>query len=297
MREIIEAIRRADPGYTVRSIATSGEGEDHVAYEINGELIVRRRKSTAPDEAAFDREAHLLAIVAEASPLPVPEVRFVDAAAGLIGLRKLPGESLLDHPPHAPVALADQLAPLLRALRAIPSPQVEGLVDHDDHTLVGYLDGACADLDQVAPSLPPAARRAVEQFLGRPPPPEPDEVVLCHNDLGAEHILADPATGRITGVIDWSDAALTDPARDLGRLYRDLGPATIDRILRLDGSPVDADGVHAAGDAVRQRAAFYARCTLLEDLRYGVETGDRRYADAALAGLDRTFAPLDGIEG
>jgi aminoglycoside phosphotransferase (APT) family kinase protein len=41
--------------------------------------------------------------------------------------------------------------------------------------------------------------------------------VVAHADLGAEHILE--LDGTLTGIIDWSDAAITDPALDLARLY------------------------------------------------------------------------------
>lgn len=102
----------------------------------------------------------------------------------------------------------------------------------------------------------------------------------CHNDLGAEHLLVGADDTALTGVIDWTDASLTDPTIDLGRLYRDLGP------------PVGTDIAEQLGldlAATLPRAAFYGRCALLEDLEYGLTTGDRRYSDAALANLARTF--------
>ncbi len=37
-------------------------------------------------------------------------------------------------------------------------------------------------------------------------------------------MLVDPDTWEVTGIIDWSDAAIVDPAYDFGLLYRDLGP-------------------------------------------------------------------------
>jgi len=51
--------------------------------------------------------------------------------------------------------------------------------------------------------------------------------VFSHNDLGIEHVLGTPATAAVTGVIDWGDAALIDPACDFGLLYRDLGAAAL----------------------------------------------------------------------
>lgn len=44
-----------------------------------------------------------------------------------------------------------------------------------------------------------------------------------------------------------------------------------------------------ADDDQRERAVFYARCALLEDLAHGVRTGHERYTVAALANLRRTF--------
>ena len=43
-------------------------------------------------------------------------------------------------------------------------------------------------------------------------------------------MLADPRTWAVTGVLDWGDAAITDPAYDIGLLYRDLGPAALDAV-------------------------------------------------------------------
>jgi aminoglycoside phosphotransferase (APT) family kinase protein len=104
---------------------------------------------------------------------------------------------------------------------------------------------------------------------------------FSHNDLGIEHILVVPATGAITGVIDWSDAALTDPARDFGLLYRDLGPAALAAAL----TSYRAHDTAALG----KRAAFYARCGLLEDLAYGHRSGIGAYTDKSVTALQWLF--------
>ncbi|KWX00844.1 Aminoglycoside phosphotransferase [Carbonactinospora thermoautotrophica] len=112
-----------------------------------------------------------------------------------------------------------------------------------------------------------AARRLVEGFLGRTPPAEPHAVAFCHNDLGSEHVLVDVEANTVTGVIDWTDidwtdAAIADPVHDIALIYRDLGPEIFDLTLaHYEGHCDDAD---------RERAVFYARCSLLEDIAYGV---------------------------
>src|SRR5439155_20814428 len=130
----------------------------------------------------------------------------------------------------------------------------------DAQPLTGWRTEA-ADLaatveDEVGPH-----RRAIAAFLGAPAPPDPGTLVFSHNDLGIEHVLVDPATFTVTGVIDWTDAALVDPAYDHGLLYRDLGPAALPE------------------GRLRQRAVFYARCGVFEDLAYGLDPGRTRYVE------------------
>ena len=97
----------------------------------------------------------------------------------------------------------------------------------------------------------------------------------------AEHLLVDERSGALTAVIDWSDAAWTDPAHDLGRVLRDLGPEVASQVA----PPTVADQ-----EQLWERSWFHARCTLVEDLAHGLTGGGERYARAALRSFDRTFA-------
>src|SRR5262249_2704782 len=100
------------PGYRVRSIARLAEGQENVAYEVNGELIVRFSKEPDPVRRAarVDREARLLAAVAPISPLPVPAPELVAAEAGCLAYRKLPGLPLPDLPHQQLAPRAAQVA-------------------------------------------------------------------------------------------------------------------------------------------------------------------------------------------
>jgi aminoglycoside phosphotransferase (APT) family kinase protein len=93
----------------------------------------------------------------------------------------------------------------------------------------------------------------------------------------------DIEASALTGVIDWSDAAIADSVRDLALIYRDLGPEVFELTLGYYEGPFD-------DAADRERAVFYARCALLEEIAYGLSTpGAHRYAEAGLAYLARTF--------
>ncbi len=282
--EILAVLLRHLPGYEVRSLAKLGEGSDNVVYEVNGELIIRTSKESDPASRSEStrREAQLLAVVAGLSTLPVPEPVFVDAEAGLLAYPKLPGFPLIDHPVAEPPRLAPALGGFLSRLHQAPLEKVEHLVERDTYPLLAWREDAQRDYQEIGEHLPAAARPLVEDFLGRTLPAESRSAAFCHNDLGAEHVLVDVEANAITGIIDWTDAAVTDPVRDLALIYRDLGPENFDLTLaHYEGQFDDAD---------RERTVFYARCKLLEDIAYGVSTGARRYAEAGLAHLARTFA-------
>jgi aminoglycoside phosphotransferase (APT) family kinase protein len=271
------------PGYEVRSITRLGEGLDNAAYEVNGELIVRASKETDPALRCQStrREADLLATVAGLSTLPVPEPVFADTEAGVLAYVKLPGLPLMDHPVAEPARLAPALGQFLSLLHQAPLEKMEQLVERDAYPLLAWREDAQRDYREIVEHIPAAARPLVEDFLGGTPPTEPLAEAFCHNDLGTEHVLVDAGANTVTGVIDWTDAAIADPVRDLALIYRDLGPNVFELTL-----------IHYEGrfdDAERERAVFYARCKILEDIAYGLRTGTRPYAEAGLAHLTRTF--------
>lgn len=281
--DLLAAIARHLPNAPLRSVARLGAGLDNVSYEVDGEWIVRQRFATDAAERAevVRREAALLAAVAAWSTLPVPEAEFVDEPRGLLGYRLLPGQPLLDRPDVDPAAVAPALGAFLSRLHAAPIAAFEQFVERDDEPLDGWLDDARAAYAQVADQLSAPQRSRIEEFLAAAPPASSPDLVLCHNDLGAEHLLMDDAA-TLTGVIDWTDTAIADPAHDLGRLYRDVGP---------DAFTVVVDHYdHEVDDTTLARTRFVARCALLEDLAFGLRSGDHRYSDAALRHLVPTFA-------
>jgi aminoglycoside phosphotransferase (APT) family kinase protein len=258
-----------------------GEGSDHRSFDLNGVFIVRLRKPRDGDLAGDTaREAALLELVSRVSPIPVPEVVAVEPDAGLLVYRRLPGTPLFEHSGSSPLAIAEPLANFVAAIHGIPAGDVEHLVSRDDYAFSHYLRDASGQMQTIAPHLTAPQRRRVERFLAGPVPPESPVRILCHNDLGAEHILANVDRSELTGIIDWSDAALADPARDLGRLLRDFGGGVAAAVLSRTGGD----------ERLMARATFYARCALLEDLAYGIDTSRPPYIAHALGRFAETFA-------
>ncbi|UQU66957.1 aminoglycoside phosphotransferase family protein [Couchioplanes caeruleus] len=249
-----------------------GAGTEHTAYLVNGDLVIRFRRDPA-GAGRVAAEARLLDFVAGFSPVPVPRPIFVDPAGGCMAWPRLPGVPLIGVQPCPEVAA--RLGALLAALHAVPPGQVADFAEMDDAPAEDWLEEARQQWPSVAGQVPAAYRPAVEAFLAAPAPePAPAAtLVFSHHDLGIEHVLVDPGTGAVTGVIDWSDAAVGDPARDHGLILRDLGPSAL-----AAASPRD-------DQALIRRIWFYARCGLIADLAYGLETGRHEYATKSLTAL------------
>ncbi|MFD0593949.1 aminoglycoside phosphotransferase family protein [Catellatospora coxensis] len=101
--------------------------------------------------------------------------------------------------------------------------------------------------------------------------------VLVHGDLHQRHLLLG-GDGRATGVIDWGDVCLADPAVDLSLAYSGfIGPA---RAALLDAyGPVPAEG------AARARVLAVNLSAVLAE--YAHAEGRVALLREALAGIGR----------
>jgi aminoglycoside phosphotransferase (APT) family kinase protein len=249
-------------------------GSENTTFAV-GEYIVR----CSDDVEAVSREVELLSTLAQATSVPVPSPQLHEPQLGTFAYRRLRGTPLIHRhqrdSPSVRLALTEVLSAFRRCLPAsrLPADRYPNEQWHAD---------AVQTYRSVRRHLETDQARRVRAFLDEPPPPTRTVVQAQHNDLGAEHILVDDR-GEVTGVIDWTDAALTDPARDIGSLYRDLGP----------------DAAISVGEAVNgqqteeevRRIRFHARCRWLEDVAFGMEDPLSRkpYLENARITFDHTF--------
>lgn len=275
--------------YRVDSIERIGEGLDNIAYQVNGELIVRFGKDSDSGRraASVRREARLLAAIAEISPVAVPAPKFIVEDEGCLAYFKILGVPMLDAPlPLRSVhgaSIAATLGELLTVMHALPIDQLTDLADSDDTSATEWRSEAVATYAVVARHIPDVHRKPVESFLDSAVPDNEDSLVFSHNDLGIEHVLVDLHGWTVTGIIDWSDAAIADPACDFGRIYRDLGPESLNAALHHYRADVNDR------TALRERAVFYGKCSFFEDLEFGLETRKKRHIAKCLNALEWLF--------
>ncbi|MFD7746568.1 viomycin phosphotransferase [Streptomyces sp. NPDC059698] len=99
---------------------------------------------------------------------------------------------------------------------------------------------------------------------------------VVHGDLGAENVLWEWTHGlpHLSGVLDWDDVTLSDPAEDLAAISAGYGPELLERVLAL-GNWSD-QGLLARIAAIRGTFA-------LQQALYGLRDGDEEELADGLA--------------
>lgn len=274
------------PGCRATKVRRLGEGLDHVAWLVDDALVVRVAKDVSSARASVLRESALLDLVATVSPIPTPRLVAASPDDGIIVSTFLVGTTLLGHGAPPAADAAEAIGAFLSTLHRIPDDEAALVAEVDTTPTAEWLEAARADWDEVATcdEIAPPTRATIAEFLREPPPANGERRVLCHGDLGSEHLLVDDR-GTIVGVIDWGDAARADPAVDFARLLRDFGEPFARAVHRHYASTFAA---FEANDW--SRARFFARCAAIEDLAHAKRSNDRRYRDGALRAFGDLFA-------
>lgn len=264
-----DALREGFPGLAGLEVRVLGEGTDNLAVLVGNALVFRFPKRDDAAEA-LARELAVLPRVAPRLPIAAPDYRYVGRAGrsfprlfagypllvGEVAARRELGDAAL-------VALGRALGGLLRVLHGERDADALDLAPEDD-ARDEWQQEALADL--ASAELPDDARAWTAQALAVVPEAAPARC-LVHGDLAAEHVLVD-AGGRATGVLDWTDLAFDDPARDFAGLAHWGGAPMLAAALAAYG-PTDAGLV--------ARARWFAVCRAAGDLAFGAREGRPEY--------------------
>jgi aminoglycoside 2''-phosphotransferase len=305
----IELLLTGFPTLQVDHCTCLGEGWDSVALLVNGQDVFRLAKR--PDAAVRQaREAALLPLLEARLPVPIPRYTATwhdPAWPGLriVGYRLLPGNPLMASIPrrssHAnqpgssltatQVQQAEELGAFLRALHAVPVEVARrhGAMGSDDAAgrREAYRSFFATIRAEMAPLFTAQEQAAILAFWSRYL--EDDTCfafipTLVHRDLITEHVLWNPTTGSLTGVIDWGDAGIDDPAVDFAGLRRQLGEAFARQMLAayVSDSPRDMTMT-----TMLHRMDFYAGMEPFHEIHFGQANGDAAHLAHGIAWVRR----------
>jgi aminoglycoside phosphotransferase (APT) family kinase protein len=229
------------PGLAGQQVARLGAGWDHELFSV-GEWILRfpRRAERVP---WLTREIVIMAVVAESLGSMVPVFELTGRPSEVfpypfVGYRRLPGVGADQVPARDLADLAGDIGALFGALHRVDPSGVPPTPDGWEHEGWGELRAELAAAAGLArPLLGPGLLSRAEPYLsGRvAEPPQDGPRRFIHNDICADHLIVDRDTGRLTGLIDFTDAMVGDPVLDFAGLigaggYRFIG----DVIARYD---------------------------------------------------------------
>jgi aminoglycoside phosphotransferase (APT) family kinase protein len=273
-------LAQALPSVEIGRVQVVETGWDSVVLDVDDTWIVRAARTRAT-AAAYALEAALLPELARALPLAIPvPFRTGDEPVAFIAYRKLPGAPF--SPERAAPdgdALGAQLGAFLARLHGFPAERARRLGAPD----AAREPTVAAFRERVVPLLNAtellAADALLATFLALEHRP-----ALVHADLGPEHVLVD--AGRITGVIDWSDARVGDPAIDLAwALHGATAPFA-----------ASVRAAYGADDALAARALVYHRLGPWHEVIYGLDTRQDGWVASGLAGVRRRLAIAGGAD-
>ncbi|MCK2213796.1 phosphotransferase [Actinomadura sp. ATCC 31491] len=255
---------------TILSEDWGGPGWDSQARLVGGRWVERRPRR--PDVAArLLRETRLAPWLAPLLPLPIPVPRVLHVEPLIVRHEAVPGEPLESFDAGRGRALGG----FLRALHAADPARAVRLGAQPAAEVLRERAAGTADLAaRVVPLLPRERRAAAAELLEAVAAFPACAVV--HGDLAPEHVLE--RDGAVSGVIDFTDAHVGDPALDLAWPLHGAPPA-------FAGAVAAAYGVPAG---LRERALLWWRLGPWHEVVYGLD-GDRpdRVRDGLAAVLAR----------
>jgi aminoglycoside 2''-phosphotransferase len=249
-----------------------GAGTESAAFRVDGEWVVRFPLVPAA-QGTLATELALLPRLAPRLPVAVPHpVHVGERGRQLVfcGYRALEGEPLSDAAlsalsPSARARALDELAALLDAIHRFPVERARAagvsfeLYKGAYHSAQENLERElCGMLDSTERARIARERRAFENAQ-----PHPSTPVLLHADIKPEHLLHDPSSGALTGLLDWGDASLGHGDFDLAIISTFCGSHTLQGLLdRLDET-----------DAERALMSIPYLLTVrrLQDIRYDID--------------------------
>jgi aminoglycoside phosphotransferase (APT) family kinase protein len=184
-------------------------------------------------------------------------------------------------------SFAEQIGAFLNRLHAIPKNELDELkILVEDKSFSNWQAHSRSFYEKTKHLIPKMYYPEIEIFFSSKPQNQSFDKVLCHNDLGIEHILV--TNDKVSGIIDWGGVAIADPACDFARIYRDVGPKILDMVLaKYNTTPTDRG-------QIRERAIFYGKCLIFEDLYCGIREDE--YLQKSLKALSWMFGPNSNLQ-
>lgn len=277
---------------SIQSVEPLGEGIRNYAILINGEWVFRFPKNQqGADE--LNKEIQLLPLLRGCVAVRIPEFVYIGMQSDgtpFVGYRKIQGEILGEDgmaffPDDVTDRLALQLADFMNALSEFPVETAiqSGVPSRNLKNEILMLMEAAEKLafPLLNESLQDYISLRFQTYLGHPEYTR-YRPALIHGDLSPDHFLMDSGQTALSGIIDFGDAAISDPDYDYVYLLEDCGERFTRRVMAYRG----VDDV----DAHIKKVSLFVTFDQISYLLEGIEAGDQDWISKGLEILEEDRA-------
>ncbi len=215
-------IRDAFPELSWKKYRRVQDGSDHVMFLLDNGLVFRFvRGNEIEDIAKHLRERAVLDAIQGFFATAIPTYTYIPDSLDFAGYKAVRGTRLspwrfrrISQARRAD--LARELGEFLGAVHSFPVSRATALGVEEETPLHPNEPKALVEwFERRADVIPPDLRSVCERWL-----PEievrqrPYDAMFIHDDMWHKHVYHDAAVGRLTGIIDWGDVSIMDPAKD-----------------------------------------------------------------------------------
>lgn len=272
-KELLAYVKSYFPYLAMEEVTANNSGWDNDLLIINNKLVFRFPKSLEV-AAKVKTEGEILTAVKERNPLLlIPEYEYMHEGDKVKGVKYplIEGKSLSVYPPNIITRNLENARLLGDFLTKLHSIEIEELnrrkltILHS-HSYWGSLYKKVEE--QVFPFLKIKQREQIShvfiQFLESYEDISANKVII-HGDLTTSNIIYNEQRERISGIIDFTDAQIGDPAFDFAGIYWSYGPDFTKNVLSCYQSYENAE-------AILQRVSkFYGLQPVFHELLYALE--------------------------
>lgn len=281
----LKAINKYIPDLVIYHCTFVDQGQNSLVAIVNEELIFKFPRYRHVMEE-LKKESEILPIISNHVTLEVPVPLYSSFESDepgqvFVGYKMIMGTPLereLYWQLENKQTLAAQIGGFLHELHGLPADCLAGvsIKTRDGFT---YWSRILAQVEKsIFPYIRPEFREQIlesfrrfldnnENFRYKP--------VLTHGDFGTSNIIYDVKASKISGVIDFGQATLDDPAIDIASLICPMGYDEDFSQYLVRAYPQML--------ALLPRARFYSSTFALQEALFGLETGDRKAFEAGIA--------------
>lgn len=272
----LEIVKRRVSDFNDRKVQVFDDGWDFVVIVIDSMRAFRfpKREDYAKK---LPIETRFLEFFADKSPVRVPKFKYQkDEISGMpyVTYDFIPGVRFSKSlsrifSKNELLATAKQMGAFLTAVHSFPVETARQLGIQQIDFLDAWQKRLAKIKQEVFPRISEYEQKWIvklfENFL-EVITKTPIKPVVTHSDIMPEHIIVDPETHRLSGIIDFGDILIADPAYDF-TLLADYGGDFLRECYRNYGLPRD--------ETFDARRKFYRHRQAVTNLEHSLKLGDK----------------------